>query len=104
MDLKDLIKEYLENGEEAFRAFNAGHPETSEKLFKRNGDLIREYFAGKATPVGDVTKSATSEKTAETSQATPVQPAGPEAKAPGVVPFVAPPKIHPASRLEKPNQ
>jgi len=104
MDLKDLVAKYLENGEEAFRAFNAGHPETSEKLFKRNEDLIREYFAGKAPPAGDVTESTTSEKTAETSQATPAQPAGHAAKAPGVVPFVAPPKIHPASRLEKPNQ
>ena len=63
MDLKDLITEYLANGEEAFRAFNAGHPETSEKLFRQNEKLIEEYFKGKATPTGDVKKSASMEKT-----------------------------------------
>lgn len=104
MDLKDVVESVRQKAIEVHNAFHAGHPDVAENYLRGIRAEIMDYEKDKATPERDVTESATSETPAETSKATPAQPAGPPAKAPGVVPFVDPPKILPASQFAKPNQ
>lgn len=104
MDLKDVIATCKQEQKEAELAFHAGHHDNAEGHLMAAMLMTGKYFDEKTTPAGDVTESATSETPAENSKTTPAQPQGPAAQAAGIVPFVDHPKIHPASRLEKPNQ
>ena len=89
MDLKNVVATVRDRAEEADRAFHAGHSENSHVFLLKIVDTIDKYFKEMKTEVGDVTKSATSEKPEETSKEKPEQAAGAQVPKKGVVPFAA---------------
>ena len=65
MDLKDVVEKVNRDALEALNAFHAGHHDTAEKYLYEIEKKVVEYLRVPATPAGDVTKSATSETSAE---------------------------------------
>lgn len=76
MDLKDVVATVKEKAIEAEKAFHAGHRDTAENYLGEVRTVINEYFAVPATPLTDVTGSATSENPEEASQTKPAQEPG----------------------------
>ena len=89
MDLKDVIAKVEVATAEAGLAYNAGHPDVAGNYLCEIAKVINEYFGVPATPLEDVTKSATSEKPEEPSKEKPEQAAGAQVPKKGVVPFAA---------------
>lgn len=86
MDLKDVIATVREKAIEAHNAFHAGHHDVAEQYLAGIRAQIVEYERAPEQRTEDVTESATSEKPAEASPATPAAPGGPAAQAGAVLP------------------
>ena len=104
MDLKDVIKSNREKAIEAHNAFHAGHHDVAENFLMEQMLKTCAYFDGKITLPEHVKQANDTSSHEDKLPATPAQAPGAEVPRPGVVPFQNPPKIHPASRLEKPDQ
>lgn len=104
MDLKDVIAKVNEVAMEAHNAFHAGHQDVAEAYLRKSLDQIQMYFDEQTKPAGDVTESATSEKSAETLPETPAEVPGDSVAAAALGSQAAASEVLPASQFEKPSQ
>ena len=104
MDLKDVVIAVKEKTKEAELAYNAGHHDVAEKYLGEIRLTVEAYFDVPATPAGDVTGSAVSEKPDEVQKDTPAKALGAAAQSATPGAAAAAGKPLPASQIEKPNQ
>ncbi len=104
MDFKDVVKDVLYKAEDAHSAFHAGHHDVAKGYLDRIGAEIAEFLYPPATPAGDVTESATSEKAGETLPETPAQVPGAPAQPAAVDPAAETKEWPGAAESEKPIQ
>ena len=104
MDLKDVVEKVNRDALEALNAFHAGHHDTAEKYLYEIEKQVVEYLRVPASPAGDVTESATSEKPDEVQKDTPAKVLGDSAQpvTPGAA--AAAQQVGQSPEAEKPTQ
>lgn len=86
MDLREAVERVKTASEGANSSFHAGRKGEAERYLYEIEKLVVEYLRMPATPAGDVTESATSEKPEASQKETPAQAEGARAQPGAVLP------------------
>jgi len=104
MDLREVIEKVKIAAESAHSSFHAGRRDDAERYLYKVGNLVVGCLPVPATPAGDVTESATSEKPAEEHAEKPAEVPGAPAQPAEVGPVLPASQFGVSQKDEKPTQ